>query len=158
MKMMIDKQYIEELVEKFMDGGTSLDEERMLYRYFSSDNIDESLLLWKDYFAAMGALQVPANETLKPNEVDVEPLKAKNVSLSRHVRLLRRFVAAAAIVIVLVVAAIGIDRSQNYCEAFVYGKKVTNKTAVMKEMNSTLKEIDATDQPTVDDQLKDVLM
>lgn len=44
MKMMIDKQYIEELVEKFMDGGTSLDEERMLYRYFSSDNIDESLL------------------------------------------------------------------------------------------------------------------
>ena len=69
-----------------------------------------------------------------------------------------RIAAAAAVIIVLVVAAVGIYRSQNYCEVYVYGRKVTNEKVVMKEMNATLKEIDDDNQPTVDAQLKDVLM
>ena len=38
----IDETRIEQLVERFMAGETSLEEEDLLYRYFSGDNVAEN--------------------------------------------------------------------------------------------------------------------
>ena len=149
--MKMDKEQAEKLIKKFMDGSTTTDEESALYRYFASGDVDDDLAEWKDYFLAFGLLRDTVNERSE------EP-PTKVVAMGRRHQEWHRIAAAAAVIIVLVVAAMGIYRSQNYCEAYVYGRKVTNEKVVMKEMNATLKEIDNGDQPTVDAQLKDVLM
>lgn len=149
--MRMDKEQTEKLIKKFMDGSTTMDEESALYRYFASGDVDDDLAEWKDYFLAFGLLRDTVDER-------VEESPTKVVAMERRHQKWHSIAAAAAVIIVLVVAAMGIYRSQNYCEAYVYGRKVTNEKVVMKEMNATLKEIDNGDQPTVDAQLKDVLM
>ena len=149
--MRMDKEQTEKLIKKFMDGSTTMDEESALYRYFASGDVDDDLAEWKDYFLAFGLLRDTVDER-------VEESPTKVVAMARRHQKWHSIAAAAAVIIVLVVAAMGIYRSQNYCEAYVYGRKVTNEKVVMKEMNATLKEIDNGDQPTVDAQLKDVLM
>lgn len=149
--MKMDKEQAEKLIKKFMDGSTTTDEESALYSYFASGDADDDLAEWKDYFLAFGLLRDTVDER-------AEESPTKVVVMERRYQEWHRIAAAAAVIIVLVVAAMGIYRSQNYCEAYVYGRKVTNEKVVMKEMNATLKEIDDGDQPTVDAQLKDVLM
>lgn len=149
--MKMDKEQAEKLIKKFMDGSTTMDEESALYRYFASGDVDDDLAEWKDYFLAFGLLRDTVDERAKESPTKV-------VAMERRHQEWHSIAAAAAVIIVLVVAAMGIYRSQNYCEAYVYGRKVTNEKVVMKEMNATLKEIDDGDQPTVDAQLKDVLM
>ena len=149
--MKMDKEQAEKLIKKFMDGSTTMDEESALYSYFASGDVDDDLAEWKDYFLAFGLLRDTVDER-------AEESPTKVVAMGRRHQEWHSIAAAAAVIIVLVVAAMGIYRSQNYCEAYVYGRKVTNEKVVMKEMNATLKEIDNGDQPTVDAQLKDVLM
>lgn len=48
----IDETRIEQLVERFMAGETSLEEEDLLYRYFSGDNVAENLKQYKELFTA----------------------------------------------------------------------------------------------------------
>lgn len=149
----MNTEKIKQLVEKFMNGETTLHEEQTLYAYFNSDGVADELKGWTDYFVGLGMLQADEDETTLPSKPNTTVISMKP---RRHPA--RWIAVAAAVVVALVIAVVSIDRSQNYCEAFVYGKKVTDKTVVMREMKTTLKDIDAEEQPTVDDQLKDVLM
>ncbi|MCM1313550.1 MAG: hypothetical protein NC206_09615 [Bacteroides sp.] len=47
---------IERLVNLFMDGDTSLEEERLLYDFFTHEDIPDSLLEYKDLFADFAAI------------------------------------------------------------------------------------------------------
>ena len=55
-------------------------------------------------------------------------------------------------------AALYVNHQQNYCEAIVYGQKVTDKTAIRAEMAQTMKAVAIEGDNGVDDQLHDVLM
>lgn len=59
---MQDEQ-INNLVERFLDGETTLAEEKQLYDYFSqNENVDESLLPYAEYFRDMAVLPSPQKE------------------------------------------------------------------------------------------------
>lgn len=155
MKTMKDEtMHIRQLIGKFMNGETTIAEEQALYDYFSSDNVAKELADWKDYFLALGLLREKDAELQKAN--DSSP-SAKVVRLKHYV-IVRRIAVAVVIIAIGMAAGMYFDHSRNYCEAYVYGKRVTDKAVVMKEMKTTLQHIDADDQPTVDDQLRDVLM
>lgn len=154
MTMKNETMHIWQLIGKFMDGKTTIGEEQSLYEYFSSGNVAKEFADWKDYFSALGLLR---DKDAEQRNAGDGSSPAKVVSLKRHV-FVRRIAVAVAIIAVGAVAGLYFDHSQNYCEAYVYGKKVTDKAVVMKEMKTTLQHIDADDQPTVDDQLRDVLM
>ena len=47
---------IKQLVDRFMAGETSLDEERALYRYFSAGNVAEELMPLREYFCSFASL------------------------------------------------------------------------------------------------------
>lgn len=128
-----------QLVDKFMSGETSLDEEKQLYDFFSSTvgGAEEPEL--KPYFAALGQIRI-ADSELKPSKRRLWP----------------KIAAVAATVIVAVIIGIGIDKNRNYCEAFVYGEHVTNKTMVMNDVARTLDHIGGDPQMSVDNQLKDM--
>lgn len=56
---MQDEQ-INNLVERFLDGETTLVEEKQLYDYFSqNENVDESLLPYAEYFRDLAVLPWP---------------------------------------------------------------------------------------------------
>ncbi len=137
--MDMDKQKIKQLVGKFMDGRTSIDEEKRLYEYFSSAPTDDEVADLKPYFVALGGMSGAEDELRRPRRM-----------------VWSRVVAVAASVAVAVVIAIGINRSHNYCEAYVYGQRTTDKTEVMADVATTLSHIDGDPETQVDNQLKDL--
>ena len=47
---------MKDLVKRFMDGETTLEEERRLYVYFSGENVDEELQPYRDMFLGLAAV------------------------------------------------------------------------------------------------------
>lgn len=137
--MDMDKQNIKQLLDKFMDGRTSLSEERLLYEYFTSAPADDELAELKPYFVALGGMSRAGGELHQ-----------------RHRKVWSRVVAVAASVAVAVIIVIGVDRSHNYCEAYVYGQRTTDKTEVMSDVATTLGHIEGDPETQVDNQLKDL--
>ncbi len=60
---------IRALVDSFLDGGTTIGEERMLYDYFSSDRVDPSLAEYRDMFVWYASLATMDS----PEVADAEP-------------------------------------------------------------------------------------
>ena len=48
--MNMQKQYIEQLLDRFFEGETTRREEKMLEEYFAGDNVDETLMKYKPMF------------------------------------------------------------------------------------------------------------
>jgi len=61
----MNEQKTKELLERYFDGATSLDEERELQRYFAESDIPDSLKVYRPMFAFFGeerAVQPPAQK------------------------------------------------------------------------------------------------
>lgn len=78
---------MKDLVKRFMEGETTLEEERRLYAYFSSDNVDEELLPYRDFFLGLASV----------NDIDKEETKLK---LQPWVAALRSVAAIAAMLVI----------------------------------------------------------
>lgn len=53
------------LVTRFMDGETTLDEERELYRYFSGNGVSDNLLPIREYFCSIASMATLERRGLK---------------------------------------------------------------------------------------------
>ena len=138
---------IKQLVDRFMAGETSLDEERALYRYFSAGNVAEELMPLREYFCSFASLS--------QDEVIAQPPRFKFLHLVTR----PKFIAAAASIALFLAlgSTLLVDRSQNYCEAFVYNKHVTNAKEVMKVVDETMQDIHQNGDADVDNQLRSIL-
>lgn len=100
---MIRREDIAKLVEKFLDGRTTIAEERALYEWFRCNDVDEGWQPLKEMFAWYeGGMSESLGDELK---VDITTAATP---LSRSIRL-RRWatgISAAAAVVVAVLAAI----------------------------------------------------
>ena len=65
----MDWQKIEQLVDKYFEGNTTIEEEKVLKNYFSSNEVADSL---KQYQPLFSYLQIAKNETA-PTKFDVKP-------------------------------------------------------------------------------------
>jgi hypothetical protein len=153
---------IKRLIERFLEGDTSLQEEKTLYDYFRNAEVGPELLEYKEMFLAFDQMQFDVTESAsdatiafeegarnRPHAVEIKP-KTRFLNI-------RHMVAVAAVSVVVLLLAGKFALSGNdaeYCEAYIYGKRVTNEQVVMHEMTSTLKSVDAGSE-TVDSQLKD---
>ena len=138
---------IKQLIDRFMAGETSLDEECALYRYFSADNVAEELMPLREYFCSFASLS--------QDEAIAQPPRFKLLHLVTR----PRFIAAAASIALFLAlgSTLLVDRSQNYCEAFVYNKHVTNTKEVMKVVDETMQDIHQNGDADVDNQLRSIL-
>ena len=134
---------IHRLVEKFMDGATTLSEEHELYAYFHGNAVADDLQQMQELFLGLESLdglgkQQKAEERPKP--------------VARRLRLRPWLTAVAATLLTLIVVSAALY------EAIVYGQKVTDKTAIRAEMAQTMKAVGIEGDNGIDDQLHDVLM
>lgn len=99
----MDSNYIEQLLERYWQCETSLEEEAQLRAFFSEDNVPEHLLRYKDLFVYQQLQQeVHLGDEFDARvlaEVEVPVVKAKRLTLTA--RLMPLFKAAAAVAIVL---------------------------------------------------------
>jgi hypothetical protein len=134
------------LVSRFMEGETSLDEEKVLYRYFNSGEVDAELLPLKEMFCSLSLL----NES----EQKVESTEKRTRKIPMYKTLLGM---VASIALLLAVGSmVWHVQQQDYCEAYVYGKHVTDQQQVMKEISGTLQDLHQNESTDVDNQLHDI--
>ncbi|WP_418696859.1 hypothetical protein [Bacteroides sp.] len=99
----MDSKYIEQLLERYWQCETSLEEEARLRAFFSGNDVPQHLLRYKDLFVYQQLLQeTRLSEDFDARvlaEVEVPVVKAKRLTLTA--RFMPLFKAAAVVAVVL---------------------------------------------------------
>ena len=134
------------LVDKFFAGETSLQEERMLYVYFSGPDVSDALKQYAPMFADFAAIALPQDEASAPDDI------APRTRMSLFIRQWRAAVAAVAVVLGLGGAAFGVyNYRQSQLLACTFegsyvienGTRNTNLRSIMPKLQAALQHADA---------------
>ena len=153
---------IENLLDKYMDGATSNEEEATLRKYFEEhgNDIPEEWESYRALFSYIGFEQMNLSQILKEEEKkedfekkdiakeyiekkeEGEILK-KEASRSRWLKYFGTSVAAAAIIAFLIVGIQKIAQPQPECYAVIDGKVYTDQEFVHNEALDALEDVSA---------------
>ena len=157
---MLDYKYIEQLIERYFDCETTLEEERVLRAFFSQDitRVPMHLLCYRQLFLEQQMSK--QDETLGEDfdnrilaiigetaEADTNKVKARKVSLNRRLRPLYK--AAASVAVVL---AIGQAAQMPYSEREAEQENIARsmvKPDIQKDENAVAKSDSAVKEKTV---------
>ena len=153
---------IQDLLDKYMDGATSNEEEARLRKYFEEhgNEIPEE---WESYralfsyirFEQMNLSQIlkeeKKEENLEKNDIAKENIEKKDegemlkkkASRSRWLKYFGTFMAAAAIIAFMLVGIQQMIQSQPECYAVIDGKVYTDKEFVHHEALDALEDVSA---------------
>ncbi|MEH2875194.1 hypothetical protein V7T02_00330 [Segatella copri] len=153
---------IENLLDKYMDGATSNEEEATLRKYFEehANDIPEEWESYRALFSYIGFEQMNLSQILKEEEKkedfekkdiakeniekkeEGEILK-KEASRSRWLKYFGTSVAAAAIIAFLIMGIQKIAQPQPKCYAVIDGKVYTDQEFVHNEALDALEDVSA---------------
>ena len=152
---------IQDLLDKYMDGATSNEEEATLRKYFEEhgNDIPEEWESYRALFSYIGFEQMNLSQILKEEEEkeiekeDILEDEEKNIPKKEgkkeeasHNRWLKYFgtsVAAAAIIAFLIVGIQKIAQPQPECYAVIDGKVYTDQEFVHNEALDALEDVTA---------------
>jgi hypothetical protein len=112
------------LTERFLEGETTLEEERELYAFYRSEEVPDDLLSLRPLFVGLEEIQLETPS--------ITPKKKKGDW--------RKWVMIAASVLVLFLFGGSFlwQQQQNECVAYVYGERVTDRDLIMQEMERSI--------------------
>ena len=141
---------IQNLLDKYMDGATSNEEEATLRKYFEEhgNNIPEE---WDSYralfsyigFEQMNLSQIPKEEEEKEEDFEKKDIEKEKASRSRWLKYFGASVAAAAIIAFMLVGIQKIAQPQPECYAVIDGKVYTDQEFVHNEALDALEDVSA---------------
>ena len=133
---------IQNLLDKYMDGATSNEEEATLRKYFEEhgNDIPEEWESYRALFSYIGFEQMNLSQILKEEEKEIDKKKA---SRSRWLKYFGTSVAAAAIIAFLIVGIQKIAQPQPECYAVIDGKVHTDQEFVHNEALDALEDVSA---------------
>lgn len=145
---------IQDLLDKYMDGATSNEEEATLRKYFEehANDIPEEWESYRALFSYIGFEQMNLSQILKEEEkeedfekkdIEKEEIPKKEASRSRWLKYFGTSVAAAAIIAFLIVGIQKITQPQPECYAVIDGKVYTDQEFVHNEALDALKDVSA---------------
>ena len=158
---------IQNLLDKYMDGATSNEEEATLRKYFEehANDIPEEWESYRALFSYIGFEQMNLSQILKEEEEkeiakediledeeknipkkkgkEEEIFTKKEVSRSRWLKYIGTSVAAAAIIAFLIVGIQKIAQPQPECYAVIDGKVYTDQEFVHNEALDALEDVSA---------------
>ncbi len=151
---------IQNLLDKYMDGATSNEEEATLRKYFEehANDIPEEWEFYRALFGYIGFEQMNLSQILKEEEKEIEKedileYEEKNIpkkeekkeeaSRSRWLKYFGTSVAAAAIIAFLIVGIQKIAQPQPECYAVIDGKVYTDQEFVHHEALDALEDVSA---------------
>ena len=128
----MNEQKIHELLQRYFDGATTLDEERELQRYFAGGDISDSLKVYQPLFAFFA------------EERTLEPPAQKPAARTIRLNWTITTGIAASIAILFIV---GLPKTQHDQYAyFVDGQRVYDETAAMESAENKLQMLAASMQ------------
>lgn len=133
---------IQNLLDKYMDGATSNEEEAKLRKYFEEhgNDIPEEWESYRALFSYIGFEQMNLSQILKEEEKEIDK---KEASRSRWLKYFGTSVAAAAIIAFLIVGIQKIIQPQPECYAVIDGKVYTDQEFVHNEALDALEDVSA---------------
>lgn len=133
---------IQNLLDKYMDGATSNEEEAMLRRYFEEhgNDIPEEWESYRALFSYIGLEQMNLSQNLKEEEKKIEK---KETSRTVWLKYFGASVAAAAIIAFMLVGIQKIAQPQPECYAVIDGKVYTDQKFVHNEAMNALDDVSA---------------
>lgn len=151
---------IQDLLNKYMDGATSNEEEATLRKYFEEhgNDIPEEWESYRALFSYIGFEQMNLSQILKEEEKEIEKEdiledeeknipkkeeKKEEASRSRWLKYFGTSVAAAAIIAFLIVGIQKIAQPQPECYAVIDGKVYTDQEFVHNEALDALEDVSA---------------
>lgn len=151
---------IQNLLDKYMDGATSNEEEATLRKYFEehANDIPEEWESYRALFSYIGFEQMNLSQILKEEEKEIEKEdiledeeknipkkeeKKEEASRSRWLKYFGTSVAAAAIIAFVIVGIQKIAQPQPECYAVIDGKVYTDQEFVHNEALDALEEVSA---------------
>lgn len=151
---------IQNLLDKYMDGATSNEEEAKLRKYFEehANDIPEEWESYRALFGYIGFEQMNLSQILKEEEKEIEKEdiledeeknipkkeeKKEEASRSRWLKYFGTSVAAAAIIAFLIVGIQKITQPQPECYAVIDGKVYTDQEFVHNEALDALEDVSA---------------
>ena len=153
---------IHDLLDKYMDGATSNEEEAMLRKYFEehANDIPEEWESYRALFSYIGFEQMNLSQILKEEEKEEdfekkdiakedierkeeEEISKKKASRRRWLKYFGTSVAAAAIIAFLIVGIQKIAQPQPECYAVIDGKVYTDQEFVHHEALDALDDVSA---------------
>lgn len=149
---------IQDLLDKYMDGATSNEEEATLRKYFEEhgNDIPEEWESYRALFGYIGFEQMNLSQILKEEEKEIEKEdiledeeknipkkeeKKEEASRSRWLKYFGTSVAAAAIIAFLIVGIQKIAQPQPECYAVIDGKVYTDQEFVHNEALDALEDV-----------------
>ena len=153
---------IQNLLDKYMDGATSNEEEATLRKYFEehANDIPEEWESYRALFSYIGFEQMNLSQILKEEEKEEdfekkdiakedierkeeEEISKKKASRRRWLKYFGTSVAAAAIIAFLIVGIQKIAQPQPECYAVIDGKVYTDQEFVHNEALDALEDVSA---------------
>ena len=153
---------IQDLLDKYMDGATSNEEEATLRKYFEehANDIPEEWESYRALFSYIGFEQMNLSQILKEEEKKEDSEKKdiakeniekkeegeilkKEASRSRWLKYFGTSVAAAAIIAFLIMGIQKIAQPQPKCYAVIDGKVYTDQEFVHNEALDALEDVSA---------------
>lgn len=115
---------IRTLTERFLEGETTLEEERELYAFYRSEEVPDDLLSLRPLFVGLEEIQLETPS--------ITPKKKKGDW--------RKWVMIAASVLVLFLfgGSFFWQQQQNECVAYIYGEKTTDRDLIMHELEYSI--------------------
>lgn len=146
---------IQDLLDKYMDGATSNEEEATLRKYFEEhgNDIPEEWESYRALFSYIGFEQMNLSQNLKKEEekeeefekkdIAKEDIEKKEASRSRWLKYFSASAAAAAIIAFMLVGIQKIAQPQPECYAVIDGKVYTDQEFVHNEALDALEDVSA---------------
>ena len=138
---------IRTLADRFLAAETSLQEERELTELCRNGNLPADLLPVREMLLALESMALTDEERAAAAEEQPSGGQQGHVKVMTPVARGRRWLAAAAAVVVLLAAgAFALwQRQQDECVAYIYGKRCTDRTVVMREMRQNMTDMAESD-------------
>ena len=133
---------IQDLLDKYMDGATSNEEEATLRKYFEEhgNDIPEEWESYRALFGYIGFEQMNLSQILKEEEKEIDK---KEASRSRWLKYFGSSVTAAAIIAFMLVGIQKMIQPQPECYAVIDGKVYTDQEFVHNEALDALEDVSA---------------
>ncbi len=131
--------YIEQLLSRYWDGATTLEEERILKSFFSQNDVPEALQPYAEYFGYLSEehdVQLSSDFDDRFSDIISEEanreVRVKAVVVSFRKRLMPFLQSAAAIAVTLTIGGAAL-RGLMSEDDLDYGSNLTSETYVQKE-------------------------
>lgn len=142
------EQRLRTLAGQFMQGETSIDEERELLQLLLQDDIPADLLPLREMMVGL--------QTIALKEPKLSMQEVTNAKKTTHKSLYRWVAAAAAVILVAGSALVYYHSVQNEYVVIVYGKRYADREMALQEMRKNLTFVADTPTDQVDDLLDDM--